>query len=133
MKLRHIFLVLAALCLSIGTSMADGVPSVDVKQAAAMQAEGALLLDVREAHEYRAGHAPNSLLLPLSQIGDRVEEIAQYRDKPIAIICRSGRRSARAWQFLHEEGFTQAVNVKGGMLAWEAAGLPIERGEPSAD
>lgn len=132
MKLRNVFLSLITLLTIAGNCAADGMPSVDVKQAAAMQAQGVLLLDVREENEYREVRAPNTLLIPLSRIGERVDEIAMYKDKPIAIICRSGRRSARAWQFLHEEGYTKAVNVEGGMIAWEAAGLPVERGDPPA-
>ncbi|HCY64131.1 MAG TPA: rhodanese-like domain-containing protein [Oxalobacteraceae bacterium] len=109
---------------------ADAQPRVvDVKQGKSMAERGALLLDVRELEEYQQGHAPNSRLLPLGQLNKRIAELDAYRDKPIAVICRSGRRSAQAVELLRQAGFTQVVNVQGGMNAWEAAALPVVKGK----
>ena len=55
----------------------------------------------------------------------RMQEIAAYKDKPVAVMCRSGRRSASATKQLADAGFTQAKNVNGGIMAWEQAGLPV--------
>lgn len=108
---------------------ADAKPrAVDVKQGKSMAEQGALLLDVREPQEYQQGHAPNSRLLPLAQLNSRIAELDAYRDKPVVVICRSGRRSAQAAEILRQAGFTQVVNVEGGMNDWEAAGLPIVKG-----
>jgi len=128
MKFRYAFIVLFAVLSGIAGCDGGDVPVVDVKQAAAMQAQGALLLDVRQPDEYAEVRAPDSLLLPLGLLRSRMGEIAQYKDKPVAVICHSGRRSARAVQQLQEAGFTQAVSVDGGMVSWAAAGLPVERG-----
>ncbi len=98
---------------------------VDVKQAQSMNQQGALLLDVREPAEYAAIHAPNAKLIPLGEVGLRLKEIEAYKNKPIAVICRSGRRSAKAVAILQEAGFTQVVNVQGGTNAWEQAGLEV--------
>jgi len=103
---------------------ADGI---DVTEAQRMSQNGALLLDVREPDEYAAGHAPNALLIPLGQLGSRLQEVAAYKDKPVAVMCRSGRRSASAVGQLTEAGFTRVKNVNGGILAWEQAGLPVVR------
>ncbi|RZI44186.1 rhodanese-like domain-containing protein [Herbaspirillum sp. HC18] len=100
---------------------------IDVQQGQALAKQGALLLDVREPDEYAAGHAPGSTLLPLGQIKDRANEIRTYRDKPVVVMCRSGKRSAQAAGILTQLGFTSVYNVQGGILAWEKAGLPVEK------
>lgn len=105
--------------------------SVDVKMAAAMQDAGALLLDVREPHEHALGHAPGSVLIPLGQLERRLQEITRFRDQPVAVICRSGRRSFEAQRFLVSLGFNAAVNVEGGMISWQSAGLPVMAGAPA--
>jgi len=107
---------------------ADAPRSVDVRQAQQMNSQGALLIDVREPHEYESGHAPGSKLIPVGQLDKRLKEIESFRDKPVVLICRSGRRSAAAAETLQKAGFTQATNVEGGMLAWEKAGLPVVQG-----
>lgn len=99
---------------------------VDVKQAQNMVVhQGALLLDVREPAEYAAIHAPNAKLIPLGEVEQHLTELEAYKDRPIAVICRSGRRSARAVAKLQEAGFTQVSNVQGGIQAWEQAGLEV--------
>lgn len=102
--------------------------SVDVMQGAAMQKQGTLLLDVREQDEYAEVHAPGSTLIPLGQLSSRLAELQPYKNKPIAVVCRSGRRSARGVELLRNAGFTKVVNVEGGMNAWQSAGLPVVRG-----
>ncbi len=81
-----------------------------------------VLLDVREPHEWQAGHAPQAWHLPLGQLDDRLAELP--RDRQIITVCRSGRRSALAASQLTAQGY-QAVNLSGGMTAWAAAGLPV--------
>jgi rhodanese-related sulfurtransferase len=97
-----------------------------VKQAQSLVAQqGALLLDVREPAEYAAIHAPNAKLIPLGEVTQHINELEIFKDRPIAVICRSGRRSAKAVALLQEAGFTQVSNVQGGILAWEQAGLEV--------
>ncbi|WP_046775694.1 rhodanese-like domain-containing protein [Streptomyces yangpuensis] len=86
--------------------------------------EGAVLLDVREPAEWAAGHAPGAVHAPLSALltGAALPPAAQGR--PLMVICRSGHRSQRAAKLLTGRGAT-AVDVKGGMNAWAAAGLPV--------
>ena len=108
-----------------GAQQLQAADGVDVTQAQNMSTQGALLLDVREAGEYAEVHAPNATLIPLGQLGSRLQEIAAYKDKPIAVICHSGRRSAKAVQLLKEAGYSQVSNVNGGMTAWESTGLKV--------
>ena len=101
-------------------------PNVDVQTVAAiMDRDDVLLLDVREQWEYDAGHIPNITLIPMGTVPDRLADIP--RDKELIITCRSGNRSGRITNFLREQGYTNVHNMQGGMLAWEAAGFPVEK------
>uniref|UniRef100_A0AAU2K340 Rhodanese-like domain-containing protein n=1 Tax=Streptomyces sp. NBC_00049 TaxID=2903617 RepID=A0AAU2K340_9ACTN len=93
--------------------------------------KGAVLLDVRERAEWTAGHAPGAVHAPLSALlaGAGLPPAAQGR--PLVVICRSGHRSQRAARILTERGAV-AVDVKGGMNAWAAAGLPVVDGHGSS-
>lgn len=84
----------------------------------------ALLLDVREDHEWTAGHAAEGVSLPLS----RLDPAAVPGELPVVAVCRVGARSAMAAQALAARG-RPVVNMSGGMLAWAAAGLPVVRGD----
>lgn len=103
------------------------VNQVDPQQAQALFKQGAPILDVREPHEYTEVHAPGSLLVPLGQIASRANEFRTFENKPIILICRSGQRSSAAAEMLTQQGFKVVYNVQGGIIAWEKAGLPVER------
>jgi len=103
---------------------------VDVQQGAALHHQGALLVDVRTPAEYAAGHAPGAVLIPLDQIERRMSELGA-KNRPIALICRSGNRSGQAQSILERAGFTSTVNVAGGMNEWARAGLPVAVGDRS--
>ncbi len=120
-----LFAVAAA---SVSLSYAGTPSAADVKQVATMQSSGALLLDVREADEYAQGHAPGAILIPLGQLDQRLTEIARYKNQPVALICRSGKRSAKAQKLLEQAGFSATFNVEGGMIAWQKSGLPVVLG-----
>jgi rhodanese-related sulfurtransferase len=83
------------------------------------------IIDVREAGEWRSGHIRQARHIPLDQLGQRAAEIDPSR--PVVFVCRSGNRSEYATQALRQAGYDQAVNLAGGMLAWQRAGLPIDR------
>jgi rhodanese-related sulfurtransferase len=94
-------------------------------EAAGVPADG-LLLDVREDDEWAAGHAEGALHIPMGQIVARFGELAEAADAGgrVHVVCRVGGRSAQVTQYLIAQG-VDAVNVDGGMLAWEAAGRPL--------
>jgi hydroxyacylglutathione hydrolase len=101
---------------STGATMsADAVQDVSAEEACRLVAAGAVLLDVREAHEWAAGHAPEAAWIPLGEIPARVEELP--RDVRIVAICRSGGRSRAVAEALVGAGY-DVVNVDGGMRAW---------------
>ncbi len=80
------------------------------------------VLDVREDHEWEAGHIEGALHIPLGDLADRRGEIDPA--KRIVVVCHLGGRSARATAYLVHNGF-DAVNLEGGMEAWEDTGRPI--------
>jgi len=84
--------------------------------------EGKVLLDVREADEWAAGHAPDALHIPMSELAARLEELPG--DSEFYVVCRAGGRSARVTQYLNANGW-DAVNVDGGMQHWAAQGRPL--------
>ena len=102
--------------------MTSEVPAVAVGEVP----DGATLLDVREDDEWAAGHAPEAVHLPMSQFLSRLDEVP---DGPLAVVCRVGGRSAQVTAYLVGQG-REAVNVSGGMLAWEAAGRPVVNDGP---
>ena len=87
--------------------------------------DGAFLLDVREDDEWAAGHAPDAVHIPMRRVGvEAAAVLPKDMTSPIAVVCKAGGRSAKVTELLVEHGYN-AVNVNGGMLAWERAGLPM--------
>ena len=102
--------------------MAD---DITVSEAARLIQDGAVLLDVREPDEWRAVRAPGALHIPMRELATSTDRLPT--DRAIVCICHVGQRSALVADALVDAGWT-AVNVAGGMNAWEAAGLPVEHG-----
>jgi rhodanese-related sulfurtransferase len=103
-------------------------PEVSAVDAAVLVAAGALLLDVREDDEWQAGHAPQAEHLPMSRIRRDYESLPT--DRQIVCVCHVGARSAVIAAALREAGW-DAVNLTGGMDAWERAGLPVVEPDPA--
>ncbi len=101
-------------------------PDVDVQTVAAVKdRDDVFVIDVREQWEYDEGHIPDITLIPMNEIPNRLDEIPT--DKEVIVTCRSGNRSGQVTEYLREQGFTNIHNMTGGILAWEAAGLPVEK------
>jgi len=98
---------------------------VDVRAFAAAHADGALVVDVREPHEYLSGHVPNARLIPLSDLVPRAGELPRHQR--VYVVCASGGRSALAADWLARAGY-EAVTVAGGTEAWRQAGYPVVSG-----
>jgi len=99
------------------------IPEITPVEASA-HTDREVLLDVREVDEWAAGHAPGSVNLPLSRLHpDRLPEASR-----LLCVCRSGARSGRVVAALRNAGY-EAVNVAGGMNAWQADGLAVVRAD----
>lgn len=100
----------------------------DISPQALFAARGEVrMIDVREPDEYAGelGHLPGAELVPLASVGARAA--SWDRDAELVLICRSGGRSSRAAEDLVRAGFHHVMNLAGGMLAYHAARLPVER------
>jgi sulfur dioxygenase len=88
-----------------------------------------LILDVREPEEFAGelGHIRGSVLIPLRSLPSRAGELNNHKGDEIVVVCRAGVRSATAASILSALGFERAGNLKGGMLEWNEAHLPVER------
>jgi rhodanese-related sulfurtransferase len=104
-------------------SAAERIPEVDATAAAEHIAAGAVVLDVREAEEWTAGHISGALHIPMGELAVRQAEIP--RERLIVAVCRSGNRSSAVTDALVRAG-CEAENLAGGLKAWRSAGLPIE-------
>jgi len=87
----------------------------------------ALVVDVRSMGEYKGGHIVNARNIPLKELDNSLKQLEKHRQKPILAVCQSGSRSASACRKLRKLGFEQVKNLRGGMMAWESANLPLQR------
>ncbi len=100
--------------------------AVDVRTAHEMaENDGWVIVDVRTKLERKEGHPPGSIHYSLDSLNQRMRKL---EGKKVLAICRSGNRSGTAVSILQQNG-VEAINVKGGMLAWTRAGLPTKRGK----
>jgi rhodanese-related sulfurtransferase len=104
------------------------IAQVTIPELQAAMADGARVIDVREQFEYSDGHVAGSVWVPMSLVPLKVEE---FRGKtPAYVICRTGNRSGQVVMWLARQGI-EAINVDGGIVAWQQAGLPVVTGMES--
>lgn len=103
------------------------IREVSAPEAQAAVAQGdAVLLDVREASDWQAGHAASAQHLSRGMIELEIEEQIPDLKQPIICYCGGGSRSALVAESLQKMGYTNVRSLAGGMGAWQEAGLPVE-------
>lgn len=80
------------------------------------ESKGQRMIDVREVHEFKQGHIPGAINIPLSQLRTRLSEIP--KDRPVYLYCRSGMRSRQAGKILSRHGYRNMAHLNGGITAW---------------
>ena len=100
----------------------SSTPEIDIERFAAARPAGTVV-DVRERHEYAAGHVDGALLIPMGQLPARMQELDRAR--PVYVICATGNRSLAMTDLLRVAGFN-AWSVTGGTTAWARSGRPVE-------
>jgi rhodanese-related sulfurtransferase len=109
------------------TQVAASFPDeISIDEAYAKYQAGTFLLDVRTPEEWADYHVPNTTLIPLDELPDRLNELPS--DQEIVVVCRSGNRSQEGRDILRQAGFTQVTSMSGGLKQWRDAGYPIESG-----
>jgi rhodanese-related sulfurtransferase len=89
--------------------------------------EDALVIDVRDAGEYGAGHILGAKNVPVARIDEGGGELPKRKERPVIVYCDGSERSSKAVGALKKQGFTRVVNLTGGIRAWQQAGLPVEK------
>ncbi|MCB1725215.1 MAG: rhodanese-like domain-containing protein [Chromatiaceae bacterium] len=127
MLLAAFFVVLSALLWNLAADP-GGKNAVDPLAATAMiNHEEAIVLDVRSMAEFKDGHIVNAINIPINGLGNSIKQLEKHRHRPIVAVCRSGSRSGAACSLLRKQGFENVKNLRGGMLAWQNANLPVNR------
>ncbi len=122
------FLVtLALLLFNIFGDQIRGFQSIGPEAAIRiLNGEKALLIDVRTEEELsKDGRVKSASHIPLNQLKNRLGDLEKYHQQPVIAICRSGQRSGVACSQLKKNGFEEVYNLKGGILSWKSAGLPV--------
>lgn len=102
--------------------------SVSPQDAIQVMNHGALVLDIRPQAEFASGHLGGARQMPADQILTAHESLKKHKEKPVLVYCGDGALGAAAARQLAEQGFTKAVNLRGGLNAWRAENLPLVRG-----
>ena len=86
-----------------------------------------VVIDVCEANEFAAGHVGGAKNIPLGQLEEKLTGVVKNKALPVILVCQSGVRSARAASIAKKLGYEQAQSLGGGLVAWKAANLPVEK------
>lgn len=97
---------------------------ISIAQAYEKYEDGVFLLDVRTQEEWNEYHAPDTTLIPLDELPQRLGELP--KDQEIVVVCRSGNRSQAGRDILLDAGFEKVTSMAGGLSAWRTAGYPVE-------
>ncbi|HHC09546.1 MAG TPA: rhodanese-like domain-containing protein [Actinobacteria bacterium] len=134
-RLAVVAVVVAVLAAACGGGAPAAAPDrtlvqVDAARAATLLDEGPadlVVLDVRTPEEFAAGHLPGAINVDFyaSDFADQLDRLD--KDVPYLLYCRSGNRSGQTMPILEDLGFSEVYELAGGILSWEAAGLPLER------
>lgn len=90
-----------------------------------VNAAGAVVVDVRDAKEFREGHITDSRNIPYSQLQDKISELSTFKDKPVILVCKMGQHAGAAGRLLTKAGFTDVRRLSGGIATWTADRLPL--------
>ena len=107
--------------------LVQSIPEASATEAAALAADGAIIVDVRESYEIAAGTAAGAVGLPKGYLELQAEEVLPGKDRTLLVLCQNGFRSVFAADALTRLGYRDVRNVAGGFTAWTAAGLPVTR------
>lgn len=92
-----------------------------------MNHEDAVMLDVREASDYKTGHIPDALHIPQKELEGRLKELARVKDKPLIVYAAMAGHATACGVLLKKHGFAAVQTLKGGVTEWQNANLPITR------
>lgn len=128
--IRRIALLVALLtAISLPLAAAEMEPMISQEQLVTRMNNGETpaLIDVRSPEEFRAGHIPGAINIPLQEFEQRFDELSAYRNREAVLYCESGMRASHGGGWLESQGFDRLRYLDGHMGAWRRAGLPSEQ------
>lgn len=105
----------------------ENFASVSPQEAIQLMNRGALAIDLRSASEFADGHVPGARRMDGEQILKAAELLKKHQSKSLIVCCNTGSLATAAVRQLREQGFAQAVTLRGGLSAWRAEHLPVEK------
>lgn len=117
---------LGLLTLLLVHSSRSGAQSVGSQHAVMLvNRKDGIIVDVRDKKEYDAGHIVGAVNIPLAKLGDRLNELEAYKERPVVVVCKIGQHAGDACKTLKAAGFGHAVRLRGGMTEWRGENLPV--------
>lgn len=101
--------------------------AVQPQEAIRLMNQGAQVLDLRPSEAFAAGHIASARNFSAEQLSQAGDTLKKYKEKPVIVYCDSGTQGSAAVKRLHGLGFTQVFNIRGGVAAWRAENLPLQR------
>jgi rhodanese-related sulfurtransferase len=121
-----VVVAIAAIVIEL-RARATGFMAIGPQDVVRLMNQNALVLDLRPAEAFAGGHLAGARNLPLDQLAKAGDTLKKYKEKPVIVYCDTGTNSGPAARKLAEQGFTKAVNMRGGIEAWRAENLPVTR------
>jgi len=122
-----VLVAIAAVVMEL-RARASSFMAIGPQDAIRLMNQNALVLDLRPAEAFASGHLAGARNLPPDQLPQAGETLKKYKEKPVVVYDDSGSQSGPVARKLAEQGFTKAVNLRGGLAAWRAENLPLTRG-----
>lgn len=119
--------IVAMLVYSYVGDKVSGYENVTADEAVRAYNGGAWVLDVRTDSEYRSGFIGEAEHLSSTEVAKKMDSLLSHKDEEVLVYCQSGMRSGSVAKLLVKNGFTRVKNLKGGVAAWQAAGLPLNK------
>ncbi|MFG6176278.1 rhodanese-like domain-containing protein [Halomonas sp. THAF12] len=118
-----LLVLVAWIAYEIRSGGANGVTTSEATQL--VNREDAVVLDIRDKNDFKAGHIAGARNIPQSSLDSRLTELDKFKDKPIIVACKHGQSSGTVQAKLAKAGFERVLKLKGGMTQWQADGLPL--------
>ncbi|MFO1426900.1 MAG: rhodanese-like domain-containing protein [Steroidobacteraceae bacterium] len=130
---HHPWLVTAAVVMAVIVLVVElrarqeSYAAVSPQDAIRLMNQGALLLDLRKPEDFDAAHINGARRIDSAEILKAGETLRKHKEKPVVVYCESGSLGASAARILASQGFTRALNLRGGIAGWRAENLPLTR------
>ncbi|MDN3555984.1 rhodanese-like domain-containing protein [Halomonas maura] len=118
-----LLVLIAWILYEVRNSTASGVSASEATQL--VNREDAVVLDIRESGDFKAGHIAGARNIPQSRLDERMRELDKFKSKPIIVVCKHGQSSGVALAKLTKAGFERVFKLRGGMTQWQADSLPV--------